>query len=136
MLANLIMPLILIPTKINTKNDTLIDNIFTNQLDPDSISGNLTVNISDGHLPSFMITHKKNYKHFPKKHNLFTRDLKNFDKENFLLDIAAISWDNLVDPEDANKSLDLMIAEINKLLDKYAPLRKVKKRQSDERKDF
>ena len=29
------------------KNDTLIDNIFTNQLNPDILSGNLTVGISD-----------------------------------------------------------------------------------------
>ena len=49
MTSNLLIPFILIPTKINTKNDTLIDNIFSNQYNPDTISGNLAVNISDGH---------------------------------------------------------------------------------------
>ena len=53
MTSNLLVPLILIPTKINTKNDTLIDNIFTNQFNSQTITGNLTVNFSDGHLPSF-----------------------------------------------------------------------------------
>ena len=41
MTSNLLTPLIIIPTKINTNNDTLIDNIFSNQYNPDTISGNL-----------------------------------------------------------------------------------------------
>ena len=67
MTANLLVPLILVPTKINTKNDTLIDNIFTNQFNSETISGNLTVNFSDGHLPSFAIFPKPNQNHLPKK---------------------------------------------------------------------
>ena len=59
MTSNL-LTLIIIPTRINSNNDTLIDNIFSNQYNPDTISGNLTLNISDGHLPSFMITPKSN----------------------------------------------------------------------------
>ena len=82
MTANLLVPLILVPTKINTKNDTLIDNIFTNQFNSETISGNLTVNFSDGHLPSFAIFPKSNQNHIPKKHNLYTRDIKNMDKGN------------------------------------------------------
>ena len=38
-------------TKINTSNDTLIDNIFTNKLNPDILPHNLTVGISD-HIPT------------------------------------------------------------------------------------
>ena len=53
MTSNLLTPLIIIPTKINSTNDTLIDNIFSNQYNPDTRSGNLTLNISDGHLPSY-----------------------------------------------------------------------------------
>ena len=49
MTSNLLVPLILVPTKINSKNDTLIDNIFTNQFNSETVSGNLTVNFSDGH---------------------------------------------------------------------------------------
>ena len=90
MTANLLVPLILVPTKINTKNDTLMDNIFTNQFNSETISGNLTVNFSDGHLPSFAIFPKPNQNHLPKKHNLYTRDIKNMDKVNFLIDLAAL----------------------------------------------
>ena len=69
MTSNLLVPLILVPTKINSKNDTLIDNIFTNQFNSETVSGNLTVNFSDGHLPSFAIFPKPNQNHLPKRHN-------------------------------------------------------------------
>ena len=52
MTSNFLLPIITLHTKINTLNDTLIDNIFTNQYNPDMISGNITVGISD-HIPSF-----------------------------------------------------------------------------------
>ena len=71
MSSNLLLPSIIIPTKINTKNDTLIDNIFSNQVNPDLISGNLTVNFSDGHLPSFVIIPKPNQNHVPKKQSVY-----------------------------------------------------------------
>ena len=124
MTSNLLIPLIIVPTKINTRNDTLIDNIFSNQYNPDTISGNLIVNISDGHLPSFMTTPKSNQNHLPKKHNIYTRDIKNFDKENFLLDLVVINLDDYIDINDANKSFDNLLFGINKLVDKYMPLKK------------
>ena len=65
MTSNLFIPHIIVPTEINTRNDTLIDNIFSNHYNPDTISGNLTVNISDGHLPAFLITPKSNQNHLP-----------------------------------------------------------------------
>ena len=48
------IPLILPPTRINSHSNTLIDNIFSNVIDLDIISGNLTATISD-HLPQFAI---------------------------------------------------------------------------------
>ena len=47
MMSNFLQPLINIPTKINTVNNTIIDNIFTNNLNPDTKSGNLSIGISD-----------------------------------------------------------------------------------------
>ena len=74
MMSSFLLPVISIPTKINTVNDTLIDNIFTNEFNPDLISGNFTEDISD-HLPSFLIIPKNNKKKLPKNHNIYTRDL-------------------------------------------------------------
>ena len=72
MMSNFLQPLINIPTKINSTNDTIIDNIFANDLNPDTKSGNLSISISD-HLPSFMIVPKQNQTHLPKKQYLHTK---------------------------------------------------------------
>ena len=48
------MPLISLSTRITSHSNTLIDNIFSNVIDPDIISGYLTATISD-HLPRFAI---------------------------------------------------------------------------------
>ena len=52
--SNSFIPLILQPTRITSNSNTLTDNIFSNNINPDIISGNLAVTISD-HLPQFAI---------------------------------------------------------------------------------
>ena len=51
---NSFIPLSLQPTRITSHSNTLIDNTFSNVIDLDIISGNLTGTISD-HLPQFSI---------------------------------------------------------------------------------
>ena len=53
--SNSFSPKIILPTRITSKSRTLIDNIFTNQLDYSTSSGNLDLSFSD-HLPQFLIT--------------------------------------------------------------------------------
>ena len=50
------IPLMLQPTRITSHSNTLIDKMFSNVLNLDLISGNLTATISD-HLPQFEIIH-------------------------------------------------------------------------------
>ena len=47
--SNSFIPLILQPNRITSHSNTLIDNIFSNVIDPDKLSGNLTATISDHH---------------------------------------------------------------------------------------
>ena len=130
MMSNFLLPTITIPTKINTVKSTVIDNIFTNDINPDMKSGNLTIGISD-HLPSFFIVPKKNQNHMPKKQNLYKRDSKNFDRENFLLDYLAIDWEESleVDKNDTNHSLSNFMLKMTNLLDKYIPVKKVSQKE-------
>ena len=123
MMTKLILPSITIPTRINPTTNSLIDNIFTNDINPDLKSGNLTVGISD-HLPSFMIVPKKNQNHLPKKHNFYKRDTKNFDQENFILDFLAIDWETELD-NDVDSSMSTFFTKINELIEKYIPKRKI-----------
>ena len=125
MTSNFLLPTISLPTKINNINNTLIDNIFTNQFDPDLISGNITVGISD-HLPSFLIKPNANQHHLPKKQNIYRRNFKNFNQENFFLDLLAIDWDKTLEihKHDANHSFNSFYLEIDKLLNFYIPLKR------------
>ena len=91
MTTNQLLPTILLRTKLNRKHHTLHDNIFINQFNPDIISGNFTIQISD-HLASFLIVPNDNQKFLPKKHNITKRDTKNFNQDIFLQDINQIKW--------------------------------------------
>ena len=131
MMSNFLLPVITLPTKINRGNNTLIDNIFTNHLHPDTKSGNLEINLSDGHLPSFMIIPRQNQNHLPKKHNIFTRSSKNFNKDNFITNYNEINWDEVIDinKNDVNFSMENFLSKFNILLDEHMPLKKISQKQ-------
>ena len=130
MVSGQLLPSILIPTKINSKHDTIIDNIFTNQVNPDIKSGNLNIVISD-HLPSFFIMPKENQLHIPKKQQIYIRDMKNFDRINFTLDYLNIDWEDKLNryKDDANKAFLFFHWQMNRLLDKYMPWKKLSKKE-------
>ena len=134
MMFNHLLPTITLPTKINPKKSTIIDNIFTNQIHPDMASGNFKLAISD-HLPSFFLIPRDNQNHKPKHQNLFTRKTKNFDKTNFIMDYLDINWESTLNAynNEVNSSLQAFLTKINELLDKYMPLRKVTKNEYKKR---
>ena len=127
MMSNFLCPSITLPTKINSVRHTIIDNIFTNQVIPDMISGNLCISISD-HLPSFLLVPRGNQYHLPKQ-NFYKRDTKNFNRTDFILDFFEIDWDALVqlDKNDVNLSLTSFFTKFDELLDKHMPLKKLSK---------
>ena len=51
--SNSIIPYILQPTRLTSHSKTLIDNIFSNVLSCEAISGNITATVS-AHLPQFL----------------------------------------------------------------------------------
>ena len=52
--SQMLLPHILQPTRKRNNSKTLIDNIYSNVITPNNISGNITATISD-HLPQFLI---------------------------------------------------------------------------------
>ena len=89
--SNSFIPLILQPTRITSHSNTLIDNIFSNVIDPDIRSGNLTATISD-HLPQFAIIPNVFRNISGNKSNIYERNWSKFDRENFILDYCSIDW--------------------------------------------
>ena len=82
--SNSFIPLVLQPTRITSHSNTLVDNIFSNVIDSDIISGNLTATISD-HLPQFAIKPNMFGNTSDNKSNIYERDWSKFDRENFIL---------------------------------------------------
>ena len=128
MMSNFLLPVISIPMKINTVNDTLIDNIFTNEFHPDLISGNFTEDISD-HLPSFLIIPIKNKEKLPKDHNIYTRDLNKVNYDNFFQDLLAIDMGEISNSPNANDAFIKLFESTSKVIDEYIPLRKITKNE-------
>jgi len=128
-MTNLLLPTIKLPTRINSVNNMLIDNIFSSDIHhPELISGNLAIGISD-HLPSFLVIPKQNQNFLPKKHNIMKRDRSNFNREDFILDFLAKDWDAILElgKNDVNHSMNGFMNEMNALLDKHMPLKKISK---------
>ena len=70
---------------------------------------------------------KDNQNHLPKKHNIYTRNTKNFDREAFLNDFSNINWNITLEAhkEDTNHSMQIFMDKVTSLLDQYMPLRKL-----------
>ena len=77
--SNPFIPLVLQPTRITSHSNTLIDNRFSNVIDPDIISGHLSATISD-HLPQFAIIPNMFGNILGDKSNIYERDWSKFDK--------------------------------------------------------
>ena len=120
MTSNSLQPLILRPTRITTKSNTLIDNIFTNITSENVTSGNITHTISD-HLAQFAFIEMNIKKKV--ENNLFRRDFKHFNNTNFKEDILKVDWEKELhkEIEDPNHSIEKLISIVNKKLDKHAP---------------
>ena len=65
---------------------TLIDNIYSNVITPNNITGNITATISD-HLPQFLIAPNIFSNPTSTKLNIFERDWSEFDQETLFLTI-------------------------------------------------
>ena len=128
--SHMLLPHIVQPTRIRNNSKTLIDNIYSNVITPNNISGNITATISD-HLPQFLIAPDIFSKPLSTKMNIFETDWSKFDQENFILDYLSVDWENLIKSNCGNvdQSFVSFLAKFNSILDLYAPLKKISKQK-------
>ena len=124
--SNSYLPYIIQPSRHTSHSRTLIDNIFSNVISKDIISGNITATISD-HLPQFLIYPNTFTDPSSNKSNAFERDWSNFDQENFVLDYFDIDWPNILklDERNVNSATNNFLDIINSVPNKYVPRKKV-----------
>ena len=126
--SSMFLPCIIQPARVTFNSKTIIDNIFSNIISTDIISGNLTATISD-HLPQFLIA-PEIFRNSPSsKSNYFERDWSNFNRQNVILDYFSVNWKNVINLEknDVNRSLQSFFDSVNDLLKRHAAYKKVKK---------
>ena len=88
------LPYIVHPTRVSDQSATIIDNIFSNACNFDTISGNILTQISD-HFPQFIIVKKAGIT--ARSLSYYQHDYATFNQENFICDFNATSLEYLND---------------------------------------
>ena len=88
MVSHYLLPHILHPTRVTDHSATIIDNIFTNNAESDTISGNILSQISD-HFPQFLIM--KNVTIDYRNVTLFQHDYSKFSEQAFVNSFNKLS---------------------------------------------
>ena len=114
-------PHILRPTKITNHSTTLIDNIFFNSIDYQTVSGNLLHDLSD-HLPNFLIINRLNMSSHKKK--LYKRDYSTYNKEEFLNEFSSLDWPVIFHGlQNASEMTDIFYSKVSDIIDSNVPLK-------------
>ena len=135
-----LQPNLVYPTRIvDNARPTLIDNIFSNYLNDNNISGNLL--ISD-HLPNFMII--PDYLKSELKVKYQKRDYSLFNEKDYIADLIhyqKVQKDYIADlinyqktqkifrSENASNKYDIFYEHLNSTIEKHAPLRYLTKNE-------
>ena len=122
MYSNTFFPLITRPTRITSYTATLIDNIFTNNLDNYIFSGLFFTDISD-HLPIFCLLYCQEQFNKPKDNSyIFFRD-KNRDKVlKFRDKLENTDWAAVCEPPDPINSYAKFQCEYTNIFHSCFPL--------------
>ena len=118
-------PLITKPTRVTRTTATLIDNIFTNDIDTQYDSGIIIVDVSD-HLPIFSMCVKSI------KNTIITKTMKTvrqIKEDNIIAlnrELASLAWDRVLLEEDTNTAYDQFTSELMRVYHKCCPLKYVK----------
>ena len=111
---------------ITPRSRTLIDNIFSNNIEHDTLSGNITTTISD-HFAQFLILKNLSHKQDLKK------DIKNDYEKLFENKIHFESdWKSTLQlrENDPSTSSDIFITTIKNVIIKHAPLKKLSTKEN------
>ena len=128
--SNLIIPQILLPTRVTDDTKTVIDNILTSPSENGTVSGNICYTISD-HLPQFCLFPSFD-KWIPNANTpYFKKDWANFDQQSFTQDFRDINWNTLFERFDHNPDscFNVFNDKMKVLVDRHLPTVRLTKRQ-------
>ena len=117
-------PLIVRPSQITINSCTIIENIFTNQINYSADSGLLTTDICD-HLPMFVLC---KYKLETNNSKTF-RNVRSLKEDNALMfkeSLKQEQWESVLRSDDVNIAYANFINTFNTLCNLYCKVKKVK----------
>ena len=126
--SNSFIPYILQPTRLTSHSKILIDNIFSNVISHEVISGNITTTISD-YLPQCSFVPNVLSNPSCQNSDIYERNWSKFVQQNFFLDYFDKDWSDLLqlDQQDVNLAINSLLDNMNSILDEHAPLKRVNK---------
>ena len=92
MISNSLLPYIHQPARVTEHSATVIDNIFSNITDHETLSGNMTSLIAD-HFAQFLLIKKYHVNY--KSCSYFVHDYSSFGEEKFVHDFSLSDWSSL-----------------------------------------
>ena len=119
------LPQIIHPTRITDYSSTVIDNIFTNNSKDKTMGGNILFQFAD-HLCQF-VSIQKNMDRI-KPICVYRRDLGKIDHHLFSNELN-LAFHDLNNHEGTNGKFNSFLNAINQCLDKYAPLKRLNKKE-------
>ena len=121
-------PHILKPTRITSHSSTLIDNIFFNSIEYQTVSGNLLLDLTD-HLPHFLIIERFAFSIHKDKSK--RRDYSNYNEEALLNEFSSIDWFNLFHGlSDTTEMFDKFYTKVNSIINSHLPLKPLTRKES------
>lgn len=125
-------PLISKPTRITNHSATLIDNIFTNELETNVKSGILITDISD-HFGIFSISNSHS-ESLSKPSVKLKRKFSEHNISNFSKSLSECNWDSLQQSSSPEESYNSFISTFSLHFNNHFPLKQVKSSPSQPRK--
>jgi len=130
-----LIPLITMPTRITNTSETLIDNIFTNNLSTEHSSGILIADVSD-HLPIFTLLNEIRVPKKSGKRYVFKRKINNETIANLNRNLSEESWSNIYGCSDVNKAYGEFINTFNRHYHNCCPITKYRTSHKNEKPWF
>ena len=122
--TNFLLPYISTPSRVTTHSRTLIDNIFSNNIEDGLISGNIISTISD-HYAQFLLMKNMKIKQ-RETTDIYRHDFTNFNEVQFKSELCNIDWKSVL--EINKKDVDFSSSkffETSNNLQKHAPIKKI-----------
>ena len=124
MYASFLLRYISTPSRVTPRSKTLIDNIFSNNIEDGSISGNIVTTISD-HYAQFLLLQNLNKNSINSE--IYHQDFKKLSKNNLERDLFNTNWDAILEVNNGavDKSFESFITTVNSIIGEHAPFKKI-----------